>query len=194
MLAWIARQPWGRIVSLAVVAIALVLPGPLLGIGLIGLFHIVDWPPLVWLYDRSITAPVLAQAVRALPLAALILWQGVSSVPQELIDAARIDGANRWQMFARVMMPLTWPSMVAAWLVALAVAAGDLAASILVVPPGVETLAIHVFGLIHFGVDDRVAGVTLFTIASYAAIAFVFRRFLAPTNGVIGSLSSANGK
>ena len=49
----------------------------------------------------------------------------------------------------------------AAWLAALAVSAGDLAATILTAPPGVTTVPIRVFGLLHAGVDDQAAGICL---------------------------------
>lgn len=58
-----------------------------------------------------------------------------------------------------------------AWLVALAIVLGDLAASILVVPPGVITLPIRIFGLMHYGVEDQVAGICLVLVAVFAVVA-----------------------
>jgi iron(III) transport system permease protein len=58
-----------------------------------------------------------------------------------------------------------------AWLVALAVATGDLAAGILVVPPGMETLSRRIFGLIHYGIEDQVAGICLAQVALFGLIA-----------------------
>jgi iron(III) transport system permease protein len=62
---------------------------------------------------------------------------------------------------------------VVAWLIAFAVALGDLAASILVVPPGVKTLSIHIFGLMHYGVQDRVAGICLAQVCMFAVLASI---------------------
>ena len=33
------------------------------------------------------------------------------SIPQELTDAARLDGANAWQMFIRIILPLSRPAL-----------------------------------------------------------------------------------
>lgn len=41
----------------------------------------------------------------------LVLRNFFMSVPQELKDAARIDGASHWQMFTRIMLPLARPSI-----------------------------------------------------------------------------------
>jgi iron(III) transport system permease protein len=156
---------------LAVVAVCLAVPGPMLGVSIIGLLNRAGHPWLLWLYDHSILAPLLAQWVRCLPLATLILWHGRQSLPQQLLDNAAVDGAGPLKRLVWVTLPILWPSLAIAWLTALATALGELAASILVVPPGVNTLAIHIFGLLHYGVEDQVAGICLAMIAFFLAVA-----------------------
>src|SRR5262249_37694045 len=116
----------------------------------------------VFLYDRTILAPFLAQFVRALPIATLIVWHALRTIPREQLDAAEVDGAGTMALWLRVVLPQRKAALAVAWLSAFALATGDLAASILVVPPGVTTLSIRIFGLIHYGIDDQVAGVALF--------------------------------
>ena len=41
----------------------------------------------------------------------LIMRQAFAGVPPELREAARIDGANEWQIFSRVMLPVVRPSL-----------------------------------------------------------------------------------
>ena len=41
----------------------------------------------------------------------LILLVGLQSIPQEVFEAAAIDGASRWQTFRRVTLPLLRPSL-----------------------------------------------------------------------------------
>jgi ABC-type glycerol-3-phosphate transport system permease component len=41
----------------------------------------------------------------------LVLRNFFMSVPKEIKDAARIDGAGHWQMFTRIMLPLARPSL-----------------------------------------------------------------------------------
>ncbi len=174
MLVWSTQgNRLARLAAIAIAAFALVAPGPLVGMGLIHLFHLGDWPIVRFLYDRTILAPVLAQSVEALPLATIVMWQAISSVPQELLDSSAVDGASRGSVLWRVLLPIARRSLVVAWLVAFAVAAGDLAASLLVLPPGVNTLANHGFGLIHYGVDDQVAGITLAMIAGFVTLGVI---------------------
>lgn len=42
----------------------------------------------------------------------LILLAGLQSIPAELYEAASIDGANPWQSFSKITMPLLMPTMV----------------------------------------------------------------------------------
>ena len=128
-------------------------------------------PLLVKLYDQSILAPVAALAIRGLPVATLILWHAFATLPREVLDAAAVDGAGPIGRLVRIALPSRLPALALAWLVALAVALGDLAASILVAPPGVTTLSIRIFGLLHYGVEDQVAGICLAQVLLFAAIA-----------------------
>ena len=41
----------------------------------------------------------------------LVLRNFFQSVPSEIRDAARVDGAGHWQMFTRIMLPLARPSL-----------------------------------------------------------------------------------
>jgi multiple sugar transport system permease protein len=41
----------------------------------------------------------------------LILLVGLQSIPTDVYEAARVDGANRWQTFSRVTLPLLRPSL-----------------------------------------------------------------------------------
>jgi len=69
--------------------------------GLIGAYH-------VWFNDRT-TALLLVALVhvwRMLPLTAVILLAALQSIPAELYQAARLDGAGPFRLFSKVTLPL----------------------------------------------------------------------------------------
>jgi iron(III) transport system permease protein len=166
-------------IILLIIAVLLALPGPILGIGIIRLLNRPELPGLVWLYDHSILAPWLAVYLRSLPIATLIMWQALQTVPKEILESAMIDGAGPFRRLWLIALPMRWHAAAVAWLAALAISLGDLAASILVAPPGATTISIRVFGLLHYGVEDQAAGICLAMIAMFALLAWtVFR--LAP--------------
>ncbi|MGI9456435.1 MAG: ABC transporter permease [Aeoliella sp.] len=175
--AWHIRQrcraPLGFLVLFA---LALAVPGPLLAIAVI---HLLNHPidsflhPLSIAYDRTLIAPWLVQTVRFTPVAAIVIAAGFASVPGNLLDAAKSDGAGWASRLLLIALPMTWPMVVAAWLVTLALSAGELAATVLVMPPGPDTLAIQLFKMLHQGADDQVAAMSLVLLSGVLILAAV---------------------
>ena len=64
-----------------------------------------------WLGSTSwaIHAAILADVWKATPFAALLLLAGLQTIPEELYEAARVDGAGRWKTFLHVTLPLLKP-------------------------------------------------------------------------------------
>jgi iron(III) transport system permease protein len=116
----------------------------------------------------------------------LILWAALASVPQVMLDAAATDGAGRWRQLMLIAVPQRWPAIAAAWLIALAIAVGELAATVLVMPPqrGATALSIQVFQLLHYGVDDRVAAICLVLVFAIAALTAVAAKLLSGRYGL----------
>ncbi|WP_460799919.1 carbohydrate ABC transporter permease [Microbacterium sp. GXF0217] len=53
----------------------------------------------------------IAHTMFALPLAIYLLHNFMSEIPGEIIEAARVDGASRGQIFFRIVLPLTMPAI-----------------------------------------------------------------------------------
>lgn len=165
-------------IILTFLALFLSLPGPILGLGIIKLLNQPSSSVMTWLYDRSILAPWLALYLRCLPIATLIMWHALQAVPKELIESAMVDGAGPIVRLWRIALPMCSTAAIVAWLAAFAISLGDLAASILVVPPGVTTISISIFGLLHYGVEDQAAGICLMMILVFAALAAMILRLV----------------
>jgi iron(III) transport system permease protein len=177
LLAWQARRPRSARLLAACVAAAIAVPAPLWGVWAIAaLNHPADsiWAPLTVLYDRTLLAPAALQTIRALPIVGLWLWSQLASVPRDLLEAARSEGASSFTQLWRVALPLRWTGVSAAAGMALVLAVGELSASLLVLPPGVTTISVRIFQLLHYGVDDRVAALALSVFVAMGAIAILF--------------------
>jgi trehalose/maltose transport system permease protein len=59
---------------------------------------------------------ILAEVWKTTPFMALLLLAGMSLVPDELLRAARVDGATGWQRFTKVMLPIMKPAILVALL------------------------------------------------------------------------------
>ena len=51
------------------------------------------------------------------PFATFLLRSYMVALPEEFVEAARIDGATHWQVFRHVILPLSWPGFMTAGLV-----------------------------------------------------------------------------
>jgi alpha-glucoside transport system permease protein len=49
----------------------------------------------------------------------VIISAAIKAVPEETLEAARIDGANAWQVFARIILPQVWGSIMAVFVTVL---------------------------------------------------------------------------
>ncbi|MBW8884465.1 MAG: ABC transporter permease subunit [Planctomycetia bacterium] len=187
-LAWRARRGgWRGAPAIAAAVLAMTIPGPVIGAALIQVFNH-NLPPqlpigdgvtkswLLVLYDQTPLAPIIAQAIRGLPLSVLLLWHSFATLDSDVLDAAALDGLSPARLFWRIALPQRWRAIVATSLAAFAVAAGDLSWAHLVTPPGLDLLSRRVFGLVHSGVEEQVASISLLNIIVYAVIAtFVLR-------------------
>ena len=61
----------------------------------------------------STTAVWLTHAAFAMPFAIFLLHNYISSLPRDLFDAARIDGADHFKIFWRLVLPLSMPVLAA---------------------------------------------------------------------------------
>ncbi len=156
-LAWLLTQRRCRWLLSAGVVALLATPAPVVGISLIALLN---RPALGWLYD-SPAIVVLGYFVRFLPLAVLLLLPGVRRIPAEFEAAARVDGSGWWRTHWHVRLPALRRDAAVAWLVIVILAFGEIGATVLVVPPGCETVAVRAFTLLHFGVYRDLAVLAL---------------------------------
>jgi multiple sugar transport system permease protein len=71
-----------------------------------------------WLTERgpAFFVIIFAEIWKTTPFMALLLLAGLTLVPRELLDAARLDGANAAQRFFRITLPLMKPAVLVALL------------------------------------------------------------------------------
>lgn len=76
----------------------------------LGWFHL---GPFAFLGDPNFVnwALFAAQVWMSLGFAVIVLSAGLKAIPTELMEAAHLDGANEWQTFTRITVPLMWPTI-----------------------------------------------------------------------------------
>jgi ABC-type sugar transport system permease subunit len=70
-------------------------------------------PPIAWLMNtKTALLAVCAYVIwKGVGWYMVVLLAGLKAIPEEYYEAARIDGANRWQEFQRITLPLLKPAL-----------------------------------------------------------------------------------
>jgi iron(III) transport system permease protein len=99
---------------------------------------------------------------------------------RSLFDAALILQKNRRQTLFRVHLPLLSGAYAGAGLLAAVLTAGELGATLLLVPPGAGTLTLKIYNYLHYGQSEVVSGLCLLLYLIALSIGFILQRVSAP--------------
>jgi multiple sugar transport system permease protein len=85
-------------------------------VGLIGAYGSESWP--IWLGQPhlALLACIGVNVWRSFPFSAIVLLAGFTSVPTEVLDAARVDGCSFFQRFRHIVTPMILPILVIGFL------------------------------------------------------------------------------
>jgi multiple sugar transport system permease protein len=109
--------PGAAVVAIGVAATYLV-PQPLLFIPMADIINRLE-------LGNTLSAVMLTYPTLLIPFCAWLLMGYFKSVPRELEEAARIDGASRFQAMIRVVLPLTTPGLLSAGIFAFTLAQNE---------------------------------------------------------------------
>jgi len=106
----------------------------------------------------TMVAVILAQLFIASPLFVKAAAIGFSAIDPILIQAAELDGANRWQIFRYVVLPLSWASLLSGGVMTWARSLGEFGATIIFAgnfPGKTQTIPLAIY--LGFEIDMKVA-------------------------------------
>lgn len=132
----------------------------------IGIIYIYVWnrPEFDFIYN-SIGIVIAAHVTRFLPFAFIVCYAGIKSLDPKLEEAYSLSTANIAARFYNIIIPLLKPALITAFSICFIFSIGEVGATLLVVPPGVETLPIRIYSLLHYGADEIVASLCLGLVA-----------------------------
>jgi len=107
------RRVWGRGVLSALLLVPLVVPTVVLGVALLLLFQRGLIP-----LGLGLPSIMVGHTIIAFPFALLILLPRIAGVDRRLEEAAQDLGASGLQTFRMVLLPLIFPSIISAYLIA----------------------------------------------------------------------------
>lgn len=136
------------------------LPPTLIGIGLIAVRTQAAAGP-----EGGLLLVSAALATRLAPLALAVLAAFLLRQDPSLVEAALVSCRSRRQALWCILLPMTLPGLLAASSLVFVLSLGDVGTTLLLLPPGVESLAIKTYNYLHYGGSQAAAGLCLMLLA-----------------------------
>jgi len=154
------------------------LNGLLMQLGLIK--HYVPW---LTLPNMAMNLVIVADIWHTMPFVALVLQAALAGLPEDLDEAAAVDGANTWQRFWQIRLPLLRPAILVALIVRTvdAFRVFDIVYIITSGGPAYKTLTITYLTYLNsfaFGKQGIGAALSFLISAFTIVMAFIYIRFL----------------
>jgi spermidine/putrescine transport system permease protein len=122
------------------------------------------------LFDLGLTTMVLAHVTFQIPFVAIVVRSRLAGLDPVLEEAARDLGADDWQTFTCVTLPLILPGIVAGGMLAFTLSLDDFVVSFFTSGPGSTTLPILIYSSVKRGITPDINALsTLIILASIAA-------------------------
>ena len=152
------------------------------------LLSLVGLPPQLWVFNPTTVIPslVLVETWQWTPLVMLIVLGGLAAIPTEPYESAQIDGANFWQVFRFITLPLIMPFLFIAGMIRMidAVKSFDIIFAITQGGPGSasETINVYLYSVAFvyydLGYGSAIAVVFFLLIGALAALLLYLRKRL----------------
>ena len=154
-LVYFFSKRWQYAIVLAVLSFGLVLPGPAINL----LFHWLSNSGadfIVQLRDDSLVFVVLALQFRCLPIVYVIHWISTRRFLESYREPMALDASTLWMHKLAWMRPMA-VACVSSFFIAFA----NLESYLLILPPGITTVSMRSFELLHYGVQNKEAGLSI---------------------------------
>ena len=127
----------------------LLIPETVLAVGLLVSLRWLSLPRSYWLL-------LIGHTVIALPFVVLVVQARLVGIRREYEEAALSLGANRWQAFMQITLPLLMPAVFAGALFAFTISFDNITATIFWRPAGMETVPTQIFGMLRNSVSPEI--------------------------------------
>jgi multiple sugar transport system permease protein len=137
----------------------------------------------VWLGEKGYAMAVLifADVWKTAPFMALLLLAGLQVIPEDVYEAAKVDGATTWQRFQRITIPLLMPALLVALIFRTldALRIFDLPFVLTKGANGTNTLSLQAYEALR---ENRLIGLgsalSILTFVIVMAVSFLYIRFV----------------
>jgi spermidine/putrescine transport system permease protein len=145
----------GRKVVYFFIQIMIMFPDIILGISLLLLFIILN-------IELGYFTLLIAHVSLGLPFAIITVYMGFQGLDRNIIEAGKDLGASDYEVFFKIILPIIFPNLISAYLIAFTLSLDDVVISYFVSAPNYEILPLIIYSMAKLGVKPEVNAVCTF--------------------------------
>lgn len=140
---------FGKKMIYALIFILIVSPDIVTGISFLILFSSLKMPLGFWTL-------LIAHIAFCTPFVTITVYSRLTGQDKNIFEAAKDLGATEGVIVRKVLIPLIWPAIAAAWLLSFTLSLDDVLVSFFVNGPGFDILPLKIFSLVRVGVKPEI--------------------------------------
>lgn len=140
--------PFKKLIN-GLVYIPIVIPEIVLGISLLSIYTISS-------LELGMKSLILSHIAFSIPFVVTSVRSTLTLLPKEYEEAAYDLGANKYQVFTKVTLPLIMPGVISGATLALTLSMDDVVISYFTAGPGSNTLPLYIYSIIKTGITPDV--------------------------------------
>jgi iron(III) transport system permease protein len=156
----------------ALATIPIAVPSIVMGVGILYFYLAVPLP--IHLYGTT-AIMIIAFVTITMPYGMRYIVPGMAAIKDELEEAATSSGANWFQRFWRVFIPLLMPSLLAAFLYSMIVSFREISAAVFLYTSGTEVVSVEIYDLYRNGTYPVVAALGIVMVLLLVVLVALFQ-------------------
>ncbi|HEY4399535.1 MAG TPA: ABC transporter permease [Lactobacillaceae bacterium] len=163
------RKKWFKDGLLSLNNVLLVSPDVIIGASFLILFTVLG-------IQLGFGSVLLSHIAFSIPIVVLMILPNLQEMPNSLAESAQDLGANGWQVLSKVVLPYTWPGVLAGFFMALTYSLDDFAVTFFVTGNGFSTLSVEIYSRARQGIDLSINALSalMFLLSLILVVAYYF--------------------
>nr|WP_287410765.1 spermidine/putrescine ABC transporter permease PotC [Pseudodesulfovibrio sp.] len=121
---------------------------------------------------------LMGHVTLCVPFVAATVYSRFEGFDISVIEAAKDLGANEYQVFSRIILPMAIPGLVAGWLLSFTLSLDDVIISFFTTGPTYEVLPLRIYSMVRLGIKPDVNALSVVMIVITVVAVFLSRRLL----------------
>jgi iron(III) transport system permease protein len=167
------NKPRAERLFMALLLLPLFISGGLYAIGMIEIWNQPVFGGLIY----GSPAMLVLSYFRFIPIGYYLIAASMVKLPGQFEEIGQLSGRKKSAIVLRIVLPLIKPGILGALFLTFIFCFSELDTAVLTYPPGMETIPVRIFALLHYGTHQTVAALCLWQILIIIVLVLMFLRW-----------------